>query len=706
MKKPACGFVISLLVLFFTASAFAAEGPCRFLLLDAYEAENQAKIGSGPAPCHKTAPTFLDRREAAELHVVRRKFLTDYNVEITGVTSPHIGAIRGIEEAANLSLGPSTLITPPTKGGVNALSPITSASVLQQLLDETQVNKPAAQLQADYQELLREKNQLELELRGLADQYLLLMKAHPGVLDCSAIGGDPDLIDVADCLRAEIDLYRKSEWDPTKEPYGNENGFRSIILRTQYLLDVMGALQGMLNRSSLPTAVFSIEADLTQFEKNVDTFQANLQAIQTATALYFGLKNQHEQNPQKARLEIRRAQLMVYFTNQLKASSSDGSAAVDPAEINQLVNAVVDFLKRSGFAIADAQVVALADCPSKMQAETDRRIIAVPLRKQLTQLESDLKTTVPDQIATVNARQSQLVERINFIYDHSAVTEPLVKQIDLSSYSGNLVVYYKIHRTENFARYAVVTPVVGNVGGVSPGALALPAIAATPTANPATTQGTNASTITTTTTSVTGTTTATTTTPAATSSSAPTTGDVVAQGSFQAHEFDRATVVAGFVFSRIQKNNFTAVSSTTAGATTYTVGNPTQSFQPQVFLGVDYYLSPKDTYPNRTGSYHLKLSDFGALGGVSANTFNNYFAGVAWEPSLGFNFGVGAHMGTEKRLQNLNPGDAIPSSTVPTYDKRVTKLFIMAGFDLQIFRKVFGKVTGVGTAATSTSSSQ
>jgi hypothetical protein len=92
---------------------------------------------------------------------------------------------------------------------------------------------------------------------------------------------------------------------------------------------------------------------------------------------------------------------------------------------------------------------------------------------------------------------------------------------------------------------------------------------------------------------------------------------------------------------------------------------------------------------------------------VSGNALNNYFLGLAWEPSLGFNFGFGAHSGTETRLQapyQLN--SAIPSSSVLTYDKRITKLFVMAGFDLQIFRKIFGKVTGVGTSATSTGGSQ
>jgi hypothetical protein len=43
-------------------------------------------------------------REGFELHIFKRKFLTDYTVEITGVTTPQPATIRGIEEAANLTL--------------------------------------------------------------------------------------------------------------------------------------------------------------------------------------------------------------------------------------------------------------------------------------------------------------------------------------------------------------------------------------------------------------------------------------------------------------------------------------------------------------------------------------------------------------------------------------------------------------------------
>jgi hypothetical protein len=697
MKKKIRGFAIAMVAWCLIAAAAVGQDrtrPHKFLCVDALHEGNSATVvetATAGVNCHTaaTSKAFLDKREAPEVHVYNRKFLTDYNVEITGVTTPQVAVIRGIEEAANLTLGTPSLIAPPAKGGLNALNPTTAATILQQLLDETQVNKPASQLESDYQELVREGNQIQLALHGLEGQFALLVSARPGVLDCTAIGGAPDFADVSSCLETELRLDTHDKWGLEKEHYGDENEFRVINIRAKYLLEVMGALQSAITSANLATAAISLDTDLTQFEKNVATFEANVREIKTAISLYEELKER-----KRVRLDLRGDQLRVYFTNQFKAAAADGTAVVDQAEINKLVNEVLDFLDKRGFDIANAQVAALASCPALERAEMPRSI-ATDVRSRLTALEGNLNTTVPVMIAGINALQSQLVERLNYIYDRSAVTEALVKEIDLSGYSGNLVVYYKIHRVENFKRYAVVTPVVGNVGGAAGNALVM---ALPPPAAPAAASGVAPASSTTSTTASTA---------AAAAPVAPPPGDVVAQGSFELHEFDRATVVAGFVFSRLHNNSFTAQPTTSNGKTTYTAAMSSQPFQPHVFIGVDYYFSPKDTFPTRNRSYHLKLSDFGLLGGVSANALNNYFVGLAWEPSLGFNFGLGAHSGTETRLQApYQVNSSIPSSTVPTYDKRVTRLFVMAGFDLQIFRKIFGKVTGVGTSATSTGGSQ
>jgi hypothetical protein len=697
-------FAVAMLICVAFCGPALGQRPDKFLCIDARYKENSAVIAGNPKDSkrakdgkdttkdgkdsrdskdHKNSCSdvrsdgFLDKREAPELHIYNRKFLTDYNVEITGVTTPQPAVIRGIEEAANLTLGAPSLIPPPAKGGAIALSATNAATVLQQLLDETQANKPAAELESDYQELLREKNQIELDLAALKKQYHLL--ADPlqlEDLDCETIGGAPNLPDVRQCLTNELGAVESAS-------LADEPGFRMINVRAKYLLDTMSALQAMITRANLPATIASLDTEITQFEKNVDTFQANGDAMLNALALYEGIKSD-----ETARRELKRGQLKVYFKNRL-------GSILDDAELNHLVDTVYDSLKRTGFSVANQGAATLSGCLAPKKAALTRLNTTAPLRARWNRLETGSTKDLPQEINKVNALQSQLVEHINYIYDHSAIPDPLVKQIDLSSYSGNLIVYYRIHRVENFSRYQIVTPVVGAGSGGNAKVATLPTTVATaPTAPAATTPAA----ATTSASSSTSTTTPTPSTPAP-----PPPGDVVAQGSFEVHEFDRAAVVAGFVFSRLHNNSYSALPTTTNGTTTYTAVLSSQPFQPHVLIGVDYYFCPKDSFPAKGRGYHPKFSDFGVLGGVSANALNNYFVGLAWEPSLGFNFGVGAHSGTETRLQGP---PQIATSTVPTYDQRVTKLFVMAGFDLKIFRKIFGSVTGVGTSASTTGSSQ
>jgi hypothetical protein len=63
--------------------------------------------------------------------------------------------------------------------------------------------------------------------------------------------------------------------------------------------------------------------------------------------------------------------------------------------------------------------------------------------------------------------------------------------------------------------------------------------------------------------------------------------------------------------------------------------------------------------------------------------------------------GAGANFTSEGQLQkNFQFGTAVDiTGDFPTQDARVTKPFISAGLDLGLFRKIFGKLTGIGTSA-------
>ena len=90
----------------------------------------------------------------------------------------------------------------------------------------------------------------------------------------------------------------------------------------------------------------------------------------------------------------------------------------------------------------------------------------------------------------------------------------------------------------------------------------------------------------------------------------------------------------------------------------------------------------------------------GPMGAISVNRASNFFFGGFFEPVLGVQFAAGANFGSEKTLQrNFQFGaPAEVTGDFPTYDKRTTGWFVTAGLDLGIFRKIFGKVTGIGTS--------
>jgi hypothetical protein len=71
---------------------------------------------------------------------------------------------------------------------------------------------------------------------------------------------------------------------------------------------------------------------------------------------------------------------------------------------------------------------------------------------------------------------------------------------------------------------------------------------------------------------------------------------------------------------------------------------------------------------------------------------------------LGVQFGAGANFTSESRLQKtLQFGSPVDiTGDFATQDVRVTKPFISAGLDLGLFRKNFGKLTGIGVSAAAT----
>lgn len=183
------------------------------------------------------------------------------------------------------------------------------------------------------------------------------------------------------------------------------------------------------------------------------------------------------------------------------------------------------------------------------------------------------------------------------------------------------------------------------------------------------------------------------------------------------HDVFHANVVAAFAFSTLKDQSISKVAQPLSCSGTATTPD-TSCFAPYLngynrkwapIIGLDYYLHPRDTFPRTPDRRWLCHEDWrqcvGVMGAASVTTANNYFLGGFFEPTLGVQFGAGANFGT-KTILNSGYTFGTPvdiTGDFPTHESRATGVFVSAGLDLGIFRKIFGKVTGIGTSASGTS---
>lgn len=474
------------------------------------------------------------------------------------------------------------------------------------------------------------------------------------------------------------------------------------------LITAVIALGAQLANTDLPKKLAGLESAIARY---VNVFRGNVEAATEAAALAPVMADGFRKN-------LRRQQLKALLLDRLKGS--DSKSIPDEAEINQLLRTYEPSFEANKDA-ADNRARLLLDATNVYRDAAHLQTYYTAFEVDLARARHYLQVELPTAIANLNASQGSLLNRMNEIYDHSEVHEPMVKQIDLSGHSGNLVVYYTIRRIDNFQRYTVAQ--VQRPGGATPVAeqnAALPssasAVPAGTTPAQATTGGnaTTATAVNMTTSPSSSTTTLTATTTAASSGAASTTeGTVVAQGSFEVHDVFQANVIAAVAFSTLQDQSITKLAAPMSCGGSG--GNPDPNcFSPQVrgsykwtpIVGLDFYFHPRDTFPRSSWACGYDwLQCFGVMGAASVTKANNYFFGGFFEPALGVQFGAGANFGTKTVLQSPyeanKPADI--TGDFPTTERRGTGFFISAGLDLGIFRKIFGKFTGIGTSASGTS---
>jgi hypothetical protein len=670
--------------------AFAQKD--NFVLLDAAH-ENVACVAeSSQTSClDNSKHLFLRQGYRAEMRVLNRRFLTDYTLTIDGVTRVLSGVqVRNLEEAANLTVPVAPPVAPVAKGGAEVIRSRSAADILNALIDETTASQTIADLDADAREIERERTRIAAELRSFKESYQLVRGIPGKIYPRGSIAGAPNIESLHAALQQEYTVLTSGIWG--QAPFCNEDEFRNVNTRVQDLLTAVKLLGTTLTASNLPQAAQAIYADVPQYEKNVGTLSANIEAARDAVRLLDDMININAKaDSNSLRTELRKAQIKALLTTKLKAAPADQKPVLDDAEINMLLAEYEVFLHSADTHVAGKRSAWLGDAADIYGKQLPD---FKEFRADLDRVRSKINIDLPKAVNEVNAAQGRLLTRVNFIYDHSSVEVPLIKQIDLSGHSGNLIVYFTIRRVETFPRYTV--PQIQGPGGGSPASPAagtpLPAQGASGNATPQTPS------------------------PPATppAAAAAPTGIVVAQGQFEVHDFYHATVVGFFGFGYFKEQSFAKQAASTTNGTVPSgcTGTPpdtncfvpvatNSSFHSDMVFGPLYYLSPTDTYPGVPRTMRQKT---GIFGGVSATRLNHYYAGIGYEPKIGTQILAGVHVGTTPGLQQPYSEGAAADITgdFPTHDIHRVGFFLGVGFDLNIFRKIFGSVTGVGTKTSST----
>jgi hypothetical protein len=642
----------------------------------------------------------LVQGQRTELRVFNRKFLTDYSITIDAVTQIQSGPnIRNLNEAENLTLGAASFASIPlTKGGTEVLTPRTATQVLLQLADETTSTQPQTDLASDLEVIERENAKLLAQTEDFAQSYHLLRGLAPRspLQDCQAVIGSPSVGPLRICLDDELNAETGG--------IANEAGFLSANTRVHDLVGAVKKLGDQLVGTDLPGKLRTVDGAVAQYDNDVLTFRGNVRAADDAVYLALTMNDGF-------RKKLRRQEMKVLLLDKLKGA--DSKPTLDEAEMNEVLDAF-ESSHKDGRLMADDNAIELQDFLPSNQA-TQHAHNADHFRDVLSEFRFQMNSELPYAINELNLSQAKLLNRINYIYDHSQVSEPLPKQIDLSGHSGNLVVYYTIRRIETFQRYTVAQvqgpgsgPSASLAGtplppakGAAAGAGAQPnATTGNPAASPSQANATaNGS-------------------PSGAQASADANqGIVVAKGSFEVHDVFHANVVAAIAFSTLKDQSITKQAQPTSCTGTPTAPDSncfapllnSNSYKWAPIVGLDYYLHPRDTFPRAQGQRWECTEDWkqcvGFMGAASAVKANNYFIGGFFEPKLGVQFAAGANFGTKTVLDsNYKLGTPVDiTGDFPTHDARGTGFFLSAGLDLGIFRKIFGKFTGIGTAASGTS---
>jgi hypothetical protein len=387
------------------------------------------------------------------------------------------------------------------------------------------------------------------------------------------------------------------------------------------------------------------------------------------------------------------------FARAARTTTGSSAAAMTKAALGRLRGEVVTELARQSTNVTNlaATLPVPPPLPSSVNciSTAANAIVLACLAEQLSTVQGyllertsqHLSIDLPSGIEEINASQSRLLARVNDIYEHSEVSNPLEKAIDLRDYSGNLRVYFTIYETELFPRFTIpsTTASGGPVVAASP-------VATAPAVGPVAPAGTAAA-------------------------SGQPQGTPVTSGVLEVHDRYRATMVGAFAFSSVKETSIGTTSITNGSATDGTVcsadhqctqvtagAGPAHS---SVILGVSYHPWGYDTFPGaqswKKDALRALKHGFGVFAGLSLQRWNDYYVGADLQIG-GLEFMGGMNFVRQDTLAaGFDSGNIYAGTPTFTGPQQWSHgAYFGLGLNLTIFRKAFGAVTGVGGKTTTT----
>jgi hypothetical protein len=629
------------------------RGPCAVdrVQLEAFR-KNPLALEPAIAQC-RTLP--LKDGSGYQLIILHPRFRADYTVTILSQVDLGSGVVepRGLATIAPLNL--AALGTPVAHGGrlpsTLTIAPLTPAQILSQLLDPATMSQPLLTLSSQVRDLADVYSNLTLETAAMNREITRVI----GVASCETTA--PGL--TIEGLRTCVDNRNRYISGDTNGPPCAAGGilwnaveFDCVVNETDRRIGDLSLIRGRLAEYNFVAVAERLDTEVAQLATKLGIFMGNVRVAAETMKDVESLVG-----PTTRMSDDTRTVLNVARRALIKKHLKDAYGTVlDEKELNVLASMAADEVTGPSVATRLGTIRReLADYTARPPF-TD---------SDLTTLRRDAATsvaTIASGVDALNRAFALLFARINGVYLNNPDPEPTHRPIDTSVGSGsNRLVFCKLTSDERFRLYQFT--------GVT-----------TPSPLPTAGSGTLL-----------------TVTPNAglTASPANLPQNLDRRFRLELHKVWTANVVAGVVFSSLRDASFGLGTVTQNGSDVLVpiVAND-QRPSPHYLVGFNYYLRSRDSFPGATLGAKRWIP--GALFGIGLESTPQFFLGANFEPTLGIDFAVGLHYGQQTALQLGYTAGRTPvpegTGTAPTRSIMAKGMFVMIGFDLNIFRRFMGTV--------------